>query len=158
MFQGVRQGNLFYILDKQTTTLQTGKVVGISNPQLQSTFPTTTQTVDITVDVDGQIMEFKKLNSALSIADSGQVVVSDSKELMTQEVETQLQSSQQALDKIDYHKQVVENCNIILSTLNPRLAKEKERDEDITNLKMQMSGVESKVDQILAALASSNNK
>jgi hypothetical protein len=41
---------------------------------------------------------------------------------------------------------VVESCENILKELNPRFAKEKERDEDISNLKNKMGGLETKMD------------
>lgn len=164
MFSGVRQNNLFYILEKENEPkLKIGQVVSVSNPQ-----PVFTQQygqpndtfVDITVKVDNETMEFKKLPSSASIADSGKdgVIVSDSKEVMNNEVESMLQSSQSILDRIDYHKKVVENCNQILRVLNPRLAKEKERDDDINNLKSKIGGLEDKMDKILVILSKEGNK
>lgn len=159
MFSGVRQNNLFYILEKENEPkLRIGQVVSVSNPQSTFTQPygqPTEQFVDISVKVDNETMEFKKLPAMASIADSGKngVIVSDSKEVMNNEVESMLQSSQSILDRIDYHKKVVENCNQILRVLNPRLAKEKERDEDIINLKSKIGGLENKMDKILTILS-----
>lgn len=159
MFSGVRQNNLFYILEKENEPkLKIGQVVSVSNPQSQfgQLYGQPTDSfVDITVKVDGETMEFKKLPSSSSIADSGKdgVIVSDSKEVMNNEVESMLQSSQSILDRIDYHKTVVQNCNQILRVLNPRLAKEKERDEDISNLKNKIGGLEDKMDKILTILS-----
>lgn len=160
MFSGVRQNNLFYILEKENEPkLRIGQVVSVSNVQNNFTQPynqlVNDQYVDVTIKVDNETMDFKKLPAAASIAnyDNGSVVVSDSKEVMNNEVESMLQSSQNILDKIDYHKKVVENCNQILRVLNPRLAKEKERDEDISNLKSKIGGLENKMDQILTILS-----
>lgn len=159
MFSGVRQNNLFYILEKENEPkLKIGQVVSVSNPQSQfgQLYGQPTDSfVDITVKVDGETMEFKKLPSSSSIADSGKdgVIVSDSKEVMNNEVESMLQSSQSILDRIDYHKTVVQNCNQILRVLNPRLAKEKERDDDISNLKNKIGGLEDKMDKILTILS-----
>lgn len=164
MFSGVRQNNLFYILQKdKEPKLKVGQVVSVSNPQPvfgQSFGQSTDSFVDITVKVDGEVMEFKKLPASSSIADSGKdgVVVSDSKEVMNSEVESMLQSSQNILERIDYHKKVVENCNKILRTLNPRLAKEKERDEDISKLKSKIGGLEDKMDKILDLLSKDTTK
>lgn len=164
MFSGVRQNNLFYILQKDNEPkLKVGQVVSVSNPQPvfgQSFGQSTDSFVDITVKVDGEVMEFKKLPASSSIADSGKdgVVVSDSKEVMNSEVESMLQSSQNILERIDYHKKVVENCNKILRTLNPRLAKEKERDEDISKLKSKIGGLEDKMDKILNLLSKDTTK
>lgn len=43
----------------------------------------------------------------------------------------------------------------MLSVLNPRIAKEKERDEDIVSLKGKIGGLEDKVDKILEVLKAS---
>ena len=164
MFSGVRQNNLFYILEKENEPkLKIGQVVSVSNPQPQFRQPYGQPAhgfVDVTVKVDGEIMEFKKLPSSSSIADSGKggVIVSDSKEVMNSEVESMLQSSQSILDRIDYHKKVVQNCNQILRVLNPRLAKEKERDDDISNLKNKIGGLEDKMDKILTILSKDGSK
>lgn len=164
MFSGVRQNNLFYILEKENEPkLRIGQVVSVSNPQTQFGQPygqLADNFVDITVKVDGETMEFKKLPSSSSIADQGKggVIVSDSKEVMNSEVESMLQSSQSILDRIDYHKKVVQNCNQILRVLNPRLAKEKERDEDISNLKNKIGGLEDKMDKILTILSKDGSK
>ena len=162
MFSGVRQNNLFYILEKENEPkLRIGQVVSVSNPQPQFGQPYGADSfVDISVKVDGETMEFKKLPSSSSIADSGKggVIVSDSKEVMNSEVESMLQSSQSILDRIDYHKKVVQNCNQILRVLNPRLAKEKERDDDINNLKTKIVGLEDKMDKILTILSKDGSK
>ena len=153
MFSGVRQNNLFYILEKENEPkLRIGQVVSVSNPQPQFGQPYGADSfVDISVKVDGETMEFKKLPSSSSIADSGKggVIVSDSKEVMNSEVESMLQSSQSILDRIDYHKKVVQNC---------RLAKEKERDDDISNLKNKIGGLEDKMDKILTILSKDGSK
>lgn len=162
MFSGVRQNNSFYILEKENgLNLKIGQVVSVSNPQPVFGQPYgSEQYVDIVVKVDGQIMEFKKLPATLSIADSGKggVVVSDNKEVMNNEVESMLQSSQQLLDKVDYHQKVVTDCNNILKVLNPSLAKEQERDEDINKLKSKIGGLEDKMDKILTILSQDGAK
>lgn len=164
MFSGVRQNNLFYILEKENEPkLRIGQVVSVSNPQPmfnQQYGAPTENFVDITVKVDNETMEFKKLPASSSIADSGRdgVIVSDNKEVMNNEVESMLQSSQSILERVDYHKKVVENCNQILRVLNPRLAKEKERDDDINKLKNKIGGLEDKMDKILTILSKDGSK
>ena len=162
MFSGVRQNNSFYILEKENgLNLKIGQVVSVSNPQPVFGQPYgSEQFVDIVVKVDGQTMEFKKLPASQTIADSGKggVVVSDNKEVMNNEVESMLQSSQQHLDKIDYHKKIVVDCNNISKVLNPTLAKEQERDEDINKLKSKIGGLEDKMDKILNILSKDGSK
>lgn len=151
MFSGVRQGNSFYILERSTEPkLKIGQVISVSNPLFGYG---TESTVDINVRVGEETMEFKKLPSNQSIITYGNITVSDTKDIMSKEVESMSQISQDILNKIDYHQKVVENCDKILQTLNPHLAKEKERDEDINNLKNKIDGLENKMDKVLTILS-----
>lgn len=152
MFSALGQNNVFYILDKNSKpTLKVGKVVKVNtNPQY---YGLANQEIDITVDVNGDSYEFKKIPANLSIVSpSNGIVISDNVEDMTREFETMIKLSQQAIDTIDYHRGVIDSKDEILSILNPRFAKEKERDEDINKLKDKMGGIESKMDKILTLL------
>ena len=77
---------------------------------------------------------------------------------MSNEVDNMLQSSKSIIDSVPYHTNVVTSCENILKDLNPRFAKEKERDEDIINLKNKIGGIESKMDKILGLLSKEDNK
>lgn len=57
-----------------------------------------------------------------------------------------------------YHTNVISSCENILKELNPRFAKEKERDEDISNLKTKIGGIETKMDKILTLLTKVESK
>lgn len=61
------------------------------------------------------------------------------------------------MDSVAYTNNIITSCESILKELNPRFAKEKERDEDINNLKDKM-GIESKMDKILGLLQKDGNK
>lgn len=151
MFSGVRQGNTFYILERtEEPRLKVGQVISVTNPLFGYGLDST---VDISVKADNEVMEFKKLPSSQSIATYNNITISDNRESMSKEVESMSQLSQNILDKIEYHQKVVENCDNILRTLNPNLAKEKERDEDINNLKDKINGLENKMDKVLTILS-----
>ena len=89
MFQGLRQQSLFYILDKgEDLKLNIGQVVSVSNPQPRYNQFTTPQpfgqpemVVDVKVKVGEDTVEFKQLGANQTIANSGSVVVSDSRRL-----------------------------------------------------------------------------
>ena len=141
MFSGIRQNSLFYILEKgEELKLSIGHVVSVSNPQPKyNQFPTTQpfaqpeMFVDVKVKVGEEMQEFKQLGANLSIANSGNVVVSDSKEAMSAEVESLLRMSRQVLESIPYHEKVLVSCDSILRELNPSFAKEKEQEEKMRN-------------------------
>src|SRR5574344_829026 len=102
MFQGLRQGGMFYILDKcEDMKLKIGQVVSVSNPQTKANqFGASYQYalpnelfVDVKVKVGEDTIDFKQLNANMNIANSGNLVVSDSREAMSAEVEGMLRNS-----------------------------------------------------------------
>ena len=161
MFQGLRQNSIFYVLDKQgEPTLKIGQVVSVSNPQAK--FPTyqpgqfNPQPMDMTVDVkvkmpDGEA-EFKQLPANGQIANSGNVVVAESREAMCAEVEAMLRHSREVLDSKDYHEKVVKSCEQIMGVLNPQIAKEKAQEQKITQLESKVCGMEGTLSNIESML------
>lgn len=77
---------------------------------------------------------------------------------MSTDVDNMLQSRRSIVDSVSYHNNVIQACEEILKDLNPRFTKEKERDEDISNLKDKMGGIESKMEQILSLLSKEEQK
>ena len=161
MFQAVRQGNLFYILEKgDELKLKVGQVVSASNPQPKyGQFNTPTfgsqpeMTVDVRVKVDDETMDFKQLSASASIANSGNVVVSDSKDAMSAEVEGLLRTSKGILDSIPYHEKMLVSCDAILRDLNPSFKKEKEQEEKIGALEEKMVGIEGTLNDMMSMLS-----
>lgn len=100
-------------------------------------------------------MEYKQLPSNLSIANSDQsrVVVSDSREAMSSEVEAMLRTSKGILESVPYHNNVITSCDSILRELNPQFAKEKEQEEKIGILEKKMGSIETHLAQISGLLS-----
>ena len=167
MFSGLRENSIFYVLDKsKEPTLMIGQVVSVSNPQPK--FPTYQpgqlgmQTMETTVDIkvklsDGEV-EFKQLPSTAQIANSGALVVSESREAMLSEVEALLKLSRDVLASKDYHEKVVSSCEAIRGVLNPQIAKEKAQEERIGNLEADVSGMKGTLGNIESMLQKALNK
>ena len=159
MFSALRQGSVVYILEKgENPVLKVGQVVSITQPNYSSNFLMNGSTIDINVKVNNQNMDFKNVPSSQSVANYNNAVITETKELMSNEVDNMLQSSKSIVDSVAYHNNIITSCESILKELNPRFAKEKERDEDINNLKDKMGGIESKMDKILSLLQKDGNK
>lgn len=159
MFSALRQGSVVYILEKgENPVLKVGQVVSITQPNYSSNFLMNGSTIDINVKVNNQNMDFKNVPSSQSIANYNNAIITETKELMSNEVDNMLQSSRSIVDSVTYHNNIITSCENILKELNPRFAKEKERDEDINNLKDKMGGIESKMDKILVLLQKDGNK
>ena len=159
MFSALRQGSVVYILEKgENPVLKVGQVVSITQPNYSSNFLMNGSTIDINVKVNNQNMDFKNVPASQSIVNYNNAVITETKELMSNEVDNMLQSSRSIVDSVAYHNNIITSCESILKELNPRFAKEKERDEDINNLKDKMGGIESKMDKILSLLQKDGNK
>lgn len=161
MFQANRQGNLFYILEKgDELKLRIGQVVSVSNPQPKygsqfsvPAFGQSEMTVDVRVKVDDETMDFKQLSANASISNSGNVVVSDSKEAMSAEVEGLLRTSRQIIESVPYHEKVITSCDVMLRELNPQFAKEKEQEEKIGMLEERMGNIDDKLNKMFDLLS-----
>ena len=159
MFSALRQGSVVYILEKgENPVLKVGQVVSITQPNYSSNFLMNGSTIDINVKVNNQNMDFKNVPSSQSVANYNNAIITETKELMSNEVDNMLQNSKSIVDSVTYHNNIITSCENILKDLNPRFAKEKERDEDINNLKDKMEGIESKMDKILSLLQKDGNK
>ena len=159
MFSALRQGSVVYILGKgENPVLKVGQVVSITQPNYSNNFLMNGSTIDINVKVNDQNMDFKNVPSSQSVANYNNVVITETKELMSNEVDNMLQNSKSIVDSVTYHNNIITSCENILKDLNPRFAKEKERDEDINNLKDKMEGIESKMDKILTILSKEGTK
>lgn len=162
MFQNLRQGQPFYILYKgENPRCDTATVVLVSNPMPK--FPNNFQfpqqqemVVDVKVRVGDSTLDYQKLPAQLSIADftpmGNSVVVSADKDAINAEIEAMQQISRDALSKIDYHNSVITACDEMLKQLNPQFAKDKERDEEITQLKEQINSLTGNMNELVALM------
>lgn len=149
MFQSVRPNSQIYIFHKgDTPKLEIGYVINqpVARPKYQVP-PTFGQAQDMVVDlnvkVNGQSVNFTNIPAQLDIADSSSngesLVISDSKEAMNAEILSMKQKSIDIINSIDFHKNFINNCDSILSDLNPEFAEKQAQRIEIDSLKNQMS-------------------
>ena len=147
MFQNLRQGNQIYILHKDNKpTLETGSVVSVSLPMPKYQVPPVfgqqqEMVVDIVAKVNNADTTFQKLPASADIADFGSsgIVISASREAMNAEVVSLKNKSIDAINSVDYHKEVIDGCDIILSGLNPEYAERQQQQAEINDLKAQVA-------------------
>lgn len=150
MFSALTQGSLIYLLEKTPEPkFKIGEVIGVSQPRINYSL-NSQATIDLKAKIDDTIQEFYSIpaiNTLISY-NNGQLIISETKQGIQNEVEGILQNSQQILDNIDTYKKNVDECETILKQLNPQFARDKERDDRLVNLESRFSGVESKLDEI----------
>ena len=161
MFSTLRQNSPIYILDKKgSPVLKKGIIESVSQQRSRTgTFygQPLDMVVDIVVNVDGTKEEFKNIPASLGIANDGNLVISESKEAMSTEVDSMLSISKQILESVDYHKDVIEKCEQILKDLNPQFAKDKLQEEKINSLEERIGGVENTLGDIKNMLSKALN-
>ena len=152
MFSTLRQNSPIYVLDKKDSPVLKKGIIETVSPQRSRTGSFYGQPmdmiVDIRVNIDGTSQEFKNIPASLSIANDGNIVISETKEAMSTEVDSMLSISKQILESIDYHKDVIEKCEQILKDLNPQFAKDKLQEEKINSLESRIGGVENTLGDI----------
>ena len=162
MFSTLRQNSPIYVLDKKDSPVLKKGIIETVSPQRSRTGSFYGQPmdmiVDIRVNIDGISQEFKNIPASLSIANDGNIVISETKEAMSTEVDSMLSISKQILESVDYHKDVIEKCEQILKDLNPQFAKDKLQEEKINSLESRIGGVENTLEDIKDMLSKVLNK
>ena len=112
--------------------------------------------VDVVVNVNGNNITLQKLPASLDVADqgtaNGSLFISTSRESMNTEITSLRQKSQDIINSIDYHKKVVQDCEVLLQRLNPEFAEQKQQKQEIDNLKAQMSEMMNGMKELMAQI------
>lgn len=156
MFQSLRPNNQVFILHKDRALLETGSVVSVSMPvpkyPVQPMFGQPQEmVVDIVVKVNNQDVTYQKTPANLDIADfnNSNIVLSDSREAMNAEITSLKQKSITILNSIDFHKEMISNCDRILSELNPEFAEKQQQQLEINSLKTQMGEMSKSITELM---------
>ena len=161
MFQSLRPNNQLYILRKEKPSLEIGSVVSVSLPvpkyQMQPNFGQPQEmVVDVVAKVNNQDVTYQKIPATSDIADfgNGGIVLSDSREAMNSEILSLKKKSADIINSIDYHKEVIANCENILSELNPEFAEKQAQQKEIDSLREKMD----EMTKNMASLMEANRK
>ena len=149
MFQSIRPNSQLYIFHKgENPRLEVGQVINtpITKPKYQVP-PTFGQpqemVVDLSVKINGQTFNYSGIPANLDIADSfsngENIVISDSREAMNAEILSIKQKSVDAINSVDFHRNMISKCDSILSDLNPEFAEKQAQRVEIEELKTQVS-------------------
>lgn len=163
MFQSLRPNNQIYILKKEIPSLEIGSVVSVTGPvaKYPTSFGQPQETIlDLVVKINGQDVPFQKIPATLDIADFGTsgVVIADNRDAMNSEIVSLKQKSKDLLNSIDYHKRVVENCDKMLSDLNPEFAEKQAQQAEISALKLQVSDLSKSISELINNLKQNSHE
>lgn len=131
-FQNLRNNHQVYILHKDIPpVLEIGKISGMTVPvpKYGTNSMYNDLILDITVDVNGNMLNFQKIPANSDIADFGNnIVISTNKQAMSSEVMSMKQKSLDIINSRESNESIVQGCDEILQILNPEIA-EKQRQE-----------------------------
>ena len=158
MFQSLRPNSQIFVFYKgDNPRLEKGYVISQPIPrpkyQVPANFGQTETVVDISVKINGQIVNYTNLPSHLDIADSlsngESIVVADNKEAMNAEILSLKQKSIDIINSVEFHKNLITNCDSILADLNPEFAEKKAQQDEINTLRNQMNDMASKMNALM---------
>ena len=145
MFQSLRPNNQIFILHKDKPSLDVGSVISVSVPTpkypVQPMFGQPQElVVDIVAKVNNQDVTYQKIPANLDVADFGNnsIVLSDNKEAMNSEIMCLKQRSLDIINSVDYHNNVITECDKLLNSLNPDLAEKQAQNDKIQKLEQQL--------------------
>ena len=126
--------------------MEIGSIVSVSMPMPKYQVPPVVgqaqeMVVDLVVKVNNVDTTYQKLPATADIADFGMsgVVISTSRDAMNAEVMSLKNKSIDAINSVDFHKGVIEGCDVILAGLNPEFAERQQQQAEINDLKAQMA-------------------
>ena len=141
-FQNLRPNNTLYILYKSIPKLEIGKVNSVSPPIPKFIGNFSDMVVDISATVNDTINNFQKIPANAEIADIGNnIIISSNKQIITDEIYTLKQRSQDIISSIDFHTKVVQDCEDFIKILNPEIAEKEQRDYETKQLKEEISSL-----------------
>lgn len=159
MFQSLRINSQFFILHKdKNPRIEVGSVVNVTQPVPKFVVPQTfgqpqEMVVDVVVSLNGQNVTYSRLPANQDVADfgnNGHVVVAASRDAMNMEITSLKQKSVDAVNSIDYHREIIQSCDVILQQLNPEYAEKQKQQSEIDSLKTQMQSMSKEMSDLLA--------
>lgn len=148
MFQSVRPNSPIYVLRKgDDIRLETGYVINQPIPKPKYQIPQTfgqpqEMIVDLVIKLNDATVNYNSLPAQADISDSysngENIVISDSRDAMNAEIMSIKQKSVDIVNSIDYHKNLVQQYDRILSEFNPEMAEKQAQQQEIASLREQM--------------------
>lgn len=162
MFKNLRQGQSIYILHKEDKMYyEVATVVSVDNqrPKVPGMNPYAPQemVVDIKAKIGNDNLNIPSVPADLLVTDykpnnGEKLVLSCDLNSFNTEINSMLQNSNAVLASVDRHKAVVESCELMLIQLNPQFAKDKERDEEMSGMKQELSSLRETNEKLMSMM------
>lgn len=135
MLNQLKPGNIVYVLEQSDNlVMSTGRIVNVT--------PNYTGNVDMEVKVNEQSYKFQQIPFNQSVVKNNSIIVAENKDLILTEVKKIKEESEKILNDIPYYENRSKQCDEILRQNDTIYDKELKRDEEINQLKDQMSAMQ----------------
>ena len=145
-YKDAKAGYPIYFFDKEAVRAYTGKVVSVAVPRYDAPkfgapAPASTgMVVDVTIEAEGATRTYTIPETA-PVAYAGTLVLSTDRDGILREVESLKASAEEALAKVDRHREAVAKCDTILEEFNPALAERREQDRRIGGIEAEVKSL-----------------
>lgn len=156
MFANLRQGSQVFVLHKTSTPfIEMGNVENVSNIPIMGYYPNIPQMpIDITIRIGDKVIPYKQLPANAEVANGinpnggEEIILACTKDAITNEVQAMKQKSIEIINSVNYHKQRIEVCDTLLNQLNPEVAEKKQQQQEISELRGQVSSLTSMISDL----------
>ena len=158
MFQSLKEKSVVYLLENDfKPVLKPAEVVSIKFPQQLAAggqYSGLMSEMNIVVKAEGGVVTLEGVPCFENIYTSkdGALTVCDSREVMAAHVEGKYVDVKRKIEEHEYNLSAAAAYEEMQKTLNPQLAKEQERDEEMQKLTKRMDGFEQSISGIQAGI------
>lgn len=109
--------------------------------------------INISIRVGDKVTQYQNLPPTAEVADvtngsTGETVtLACSKEAVNAEVQGMKQKSIEAINSVEYHKQRISACDMLLQQLNPEQAEKAQRDQELKTMRADMVAMRKQIEE-----------
>ena len=132
LFKDLKQNYPMYAFNKETLTINQGKVTSVSIPRIEPSFPGQ-MVLDIGLEINGNAGSYV-LPENQAIAYAKNLVLTTEKASLTSEIEALKANAEQILNSVERQKEILAKTENLLSDLNPAFKEKRETTERLNRM------------------------
>lgn len=151
IFKDVKQGDTIYLFDRNSISVQTGKVTAVTGSHAGKYNNVFEMVVDITISTDAgtQTYTFKDSNE---ISYNGQIMLTPNKENVVREVKQLKSQAEDVLNNVEKSKETIAKCSTLIAEFDPIYKERKQNDERYSKLESEIASIK----EMITNLANKN--